>query len=696
MFIIIITNLIVAATAGLLMRYFFSFEGVIDHLLAFFLLYLAQIVLSLELLGIFNSLYGMNVILLNLVVLIFVFVLIRSLKLVAVSGFKEKLKESISSISLNWAEIFCLAVIISFAAVKVAINLMNPPFGWDNLNYHFTYPVEWLKYGNLNMPISISGDPSVSYYPINGSLFFLWFILPLKNVFLADLGQVPFFIAAFFATYSLARKLSLSKEYAFFSAAIFTLVPNYFKQLKIAYVDIMVAALILIALNYLFLLYKKPSAKNTFFYSLAIGLMLGTKTTAMPLAAILFLPFFGVFLGKKKMSNFGSLFFLSLAVILVTGGFSYIRNFIQTGNPLYPLDFKVFNIHLFKGVADNAAYRTAIRPGDFSPGKLLFHEGLGVQTTLLFLPAIFLGLPLSLWRKRGELSFYLVYFLILPFLFILTFRFIIPLPNLRYIYAAFAVSAVIAFYVADILRIPKIVLRILVVICVLASIGELAKSFELISALIISAVLFFILPESLHFIKNRKLTKIILVGSLGIFLALALLEKDYVRNEYRRYITMAKYSGFWPDATKAWDWLNTNTFGDNIAYIGRPVAFPLYGTNFKNNVYYVSVNTVEPAMLHYFPDSKYIWGYDGNLAFRNFEDKHNYRGNADYNVWLENLRKKNTDYLFVYSEVNTKLQEPFPMEEKWASAHPEIFERAFENNIIHIYKIKKGRGQWIR
>ncbi|MFA4854632.1 MAG: hypothetical protein WC616_04695, partial [Candidatus Omnitrophota bacterium] len=162
MLIIIVTNLIVAATAGLLMSYFFPFEGVVDYLLAFFLLCLAQIILSLELLGIFNSLYLTNVIFLNLAVLIFVFLLIRSLKLAPALGFNKKFKESFNRFSLNGFEIFCLAVIISFVAVKVSINLMNPPFGWDSLNYHFTYPVEWLKYGNLNMSISISGDPSVS------------------------------------------------------------------------------------------------------------------------------------------------------------------------------------------------------------------------------------------------------------------------------------------------------------------------------------------------------------------------------------------------------------------------------------------------------------------------------------------------------------------------------------------------------
>ena len=686
---LIIMNLIVLASAGLLMRYFFGFKDIIDYLSAFFLLYFAQVVLSQELLGIFNILSLINVILLNLFILAVIFIFIKSLKLKPAYDLKGKFEEAFSGINLNRAQFFCLAAIAAFALIKIGINLVNPPFGWDSLNYHFTYPVEWLKNGNLGMSISISGDPSVSYYPINGSLFFLWFILPLKNVFLADLGQFPFFIAAFFATYSLGRKFSLSKEYAFFSAAIFTLVPNYFKQLKVAYVDIMVACMFIIALNYLFLLYKERSAKNTLFCSLAVGLMVGIKTTAMPLAVILVPAFLGAFLMKKRGANFIALFVLSLCVIAATGGFSYIRNIIQTGNPLYPLDFKVFNIHLFKGVADNAAYRTGIRPGDFSPAKLLFHEGLGAQTTLLFLPAILLGFPLALWRKRGELSLFLAYFLILPFLFILVFRFVIPLPNLRYIYAGLAVSSIIAFYVVDILNIPKAIMRALVVICAVASMAEFGKRFELSASLIFTVLLFFILPGLWNFVKSRKPVKIIFISAAVILLALVLLEKYYIKNEYRRYLAMVKYSGFWPDAAKSWLWLNENTTGNNIAYIGRPVPFPLYGTAFKNNVYYVSVNRVEPAMLHYFPSSRYEWGYDGDKVLRNFEATNNYRGNANYDVWLKNLKMKDTDFLFIYSDLLGRGIE-FPLEDSWARLHEVIFKLVFSNDTIRIYRLNKN------
>jgi len=685
---LILMNLIAGFTSSLLLRYFFYFDRLIDYLITFFILFLTQIISTELLLGILNLLFLNNVILLNGFILILVYAIIKITKLKRKGDLALKFRVAIENLKFNKIEIFILAIILGFALVKIFINLINPPFGWDSLNYHFTFPVEWLKHGNLNNPIVVSDDPSVSYYPINGSLFFLWLILPLKNVFIADLGQVPFYIIAFLATYSLARKLNLSKEYALFSASLFTLVPNYFKQLRITYVDVIIAALILVSINYLFLIINNRHGSNKLLYSLSMGLLIGTKTTAIPLAFLIFLPFLYYCFKNQNIKKAFLWFAISVILIIITGGFAYLRNFVQTNNPLYPLNFELFNKVIFKGVIDNHIYRTGIRPGDFSLAKILFSEGLGAQTIIFLLPAIFLALPVTVGRRKEHLNFMLLYFMGLPILFILVFRFIIPLPNIRYIYAMFAIGFTIAFYIADVLKLPKQLLRVLVLISALASTGEMARHLELIVSLLLSLSLFFILPHLFNFIKFVRTLKFTFISLLLICVALVFLERDYIKNEYPRYVERIPYSGFWPDATKSWLWLNRNTKGNNIAYVGRPVPFPLYGSHFKNNIYYVSVNNVEPAKLHYFPTSRYIWGYDGNTVFRNFEDEGNYRGKADYSVWLRNLRKQNTDFLFVYSELHTKTP-PFPVEDSWANNHPETFEMVFKNDTIHIYKIKK-------
>jgi len=680
MLIFLLLNILVLAGAFLVVYKALRIEGAVDSAIALFVVYLSQIVFIELLLGLSVALYLKNVILLSLVFFLGAYLSTKNKEFCFPPlNFSLYFKKLLSNKLFS----FIFSVAASFAIVKILVNLLNPPFGWDSLNYHFTFPVEWLKSGNLNVPIVIFDDPSPTYYPLNGSLFYLWLIFPFKSVFLADLGQFPFFVIAAISVYGISRKIGLNRTYAFYSAALFILIPNFFKQLQIAYVDAMVGSLFLVAVNFLLLLKNKFNLGNALIYGLSLGLLIGTKTVALPYSVLLIIPFLVISIKNYKRADLGVVVMFCL---LAFGGFSYFRNLIVTGNPLYPLDFNLFNLHIFKGVMDKAVYSSHFIGSDYSFSKMMFHEGLGVQSLLLILPGIFLSLPLAFFRRRKELDFNRVYLLILPILIYLVYRFIIPLGNLRYLYALMGLGVVLGFYAVDILKINKLAVNTLVLLCVLASISELAKRQELVSSIILTAALFIGLIN----LKRIKMQgRLITVSILFVLLTVGFLlraEVFYKTNEFPRYSKMVKYSGFWPDAAKAWDWLNRNTSGNNIAYTGRAVPFPLYGGGFKNNVYYISVNKTQPAKLHYFDNSRYEYGPGFESLLKTIEQDNNYRGRPGYNIWLENLRKLNTDYLFVYSLQQTK-STIFPLEDNWAMTNTDKFKSVFTNNTIHIYKI---------
>ena len=684
MFLLFFVNALLLLNAYILGRLFFPVPSFTDSIISWFILFYAQIILILQVLGISGQLYAANIVI-ACAALSAICLLVWSF---APGNKKNKISwpvlEKLSL--LTKIERLAVSVIIGFFLVKLFIVLFNGTFGWDNLNYHFTFPVEWLKNGNLVCPLSIFGDPSVSYYPLNGSLFYFWLIFPLKSVFLANLGQFPFFVCAFFATYSLSRKIGVCPRYSFLAACLFSLIPNYFKQLRIAYIDIMDAALFIFALNFLFQAQKKFSLRALFLSVLSSALLLGTKTTAMPLALLLFAGIFLVIVFSFRDKIIPALL-LCLGAVFVFGCYSYLRNLLVTGNPLFPLNFNVFNITIFKGVIDNAVYRTGILAGDFSLRKLLFSEGLGGQTLLFVFPVVLLSPLLAFWKpkKDDELDYLKRYLFILPLAIFLVFRFILPLPNLRYIYCVFAVSLIIAFYILERFPAARRILTGAVFICIFVSAGEMGKKIELFVSLALSLGVYLLFPYLIMFFRTHTLRKITaLIAAVLLFLLFA--RNIFLKNEYPSYVTMTRYSGFWPDAAKAWKWLNQNTKGENIAYTGRPTPFPLYGTEFKNNVRYISVNNVEPAMLHYFPASNYAWRYKDNLWVTNFDEKNNYRGNADYDVWMKNIMDSKIGLLFIYSVLPAKGVE-FPPEDSWAKAHPEKFSRVFTNNTIHIYKV---------
>ncbi len=682
MLILLLLNILVLGSASFIVYKALRVKGVVDSAIVLFVVYFSQIVFIELALGVAGVLYLKNVVALSLALFI--------------SAYLLTMKNEFCFPRLNFGQYFneflrnkfyilIFSVGASFFLVKILINLMNPPFGWDSLNYHLTFPVEWLKQGNLNIPITVFDDPSPTYYPINGSLFYLWLILPLKSVFLADLGQLPFFVVAVFSVYSIAQKIGLNRGLSFYSAILFALIPNFFKQLQIAYVDVMVGALFLVCVNWLFLLRENFNLRNVLVYSLSLGLLVGIKTVALPYSILLLIPFLIMLLKDRRKVKFG---LITISCIIFFGGFSYVRNFIQTGNPLYPLDASLFNIHIFKGVMDKAVYSSHFSSSDYSLGKMLFHEGLGAQALFLILPGMFLALPVVFFKKRRELNFSQIYFLILPLLIYFIYRYTIPLANVRYLYAMMGLGVVLGLYIFDILRIKKVVISLVVLVCILSSIPSLAKRQELVTSLILTVVLVLILInfKKIRLLGNKRL--ILSIVAVLVFGLLFLGERYYKKNEFERYYKMVKYSGFWPDATKAWDWLNKETEGNNIAYTGRAVPFPLYGSNFKNNVYYVSVNRTQPAKLHYFNNSKYEYGPGFESLLQSIEQECNYRGNADYKTWLDNLLKMNTDYLFVYSLQQTKTT-IFPFEDSWATLYSDKFKLIFTNNTIHIYRIIK-------
>ncbi|MBN1912821.1 MAG: hypothetical protein JW788_00315, partial [Candidatus Omnitrophica bacterium] len=574
-------NFIVGVSAYLLNYRILKSNFTVISCITFFILYFSQIILSEIFLGAIGLLYLKNLFILNLSVLAVILMLSKNrISTHSFSAIGRKLIEALKNKSL----LLPVSVILGFGLVKVFINLANPPFGWDDLNYHFTFPVEWIKHADLENPITVFDEPGPSYYPINGSLFFLWLMFPLKNVFLADVGQLPFFILGFLAVFALGRRLGLSRENSCLSACLFTLIPNYFKQLQIAYVDVMVSALFLSSLLYLFLLDEDFSFASSLGYGLSLGLLIGTKTVALPYSLFLIFPF--VFIAYKKKAKLALVITVSV-LVAATGGYSYIKNFIDTANPLYPMKISLFGKVIFPGVMVADTFRAHFRPEDYSLYKLLFGEGLGAQTLLFILPALFLSLPVIFLKRRRDADFKLLYLCLLPWFVYLAFRYVIPLANTRYLYPLLGMGIVLGFYVYSALGLPRKFIRFTAIISVVASLAELAKRAELVSAVIVSALLFILLPVLIKYIRVRAsffgaLTAVF----IALFLCLSLLERYYVKHEYSGYPRMVKYSGFWPDAACAWDWLNSHTQGDNISYAGRPVPFPLYGTNFKNNVYY--------------------------------------------------------------------------------------------------------------
>ena len=205
---------------------------------------------------------------------------------------------------------------------------------------------------------------------------------------------------------------------------------------------------------------------------------------------------------------------------------------------------------------------------------------------------------------------------------------------------------------------------------------------QLAASILLTVLLFLFLPNFMKIFLNAKKS---LLAILSIIIILSYLNMDYDRNEFKRYLSGWS---FLRTEAEAWLWLNKQTKDSIIAYTGRDDAFPLYGTHFKNKVIYVSVNKTHPARLHYFPFARYDWNSDLQSMYNNLEKNGNYRENPNYEIWLHNLKVENIDYIVIYSLFGLE-KTAFPIEDKWAQTYPQIFNLAFSNEDVHIYRIIK-------
>ncbi|MCX5709158.1 MAG: hypothetical protein NT088_00265, partial [Candidatus Omnitrophica bacterium] len=483
--------------------------------------------------------------------------------------------------------------------------------------YHLAFPASWIKSGTLNTPFFIfSSGPievqgslttsSPSYYPINAELFFTWLMLPLRNAFLADVGEAPFYIAGILCVYSILKRFDLNVKAAALGSFLWVLIPNIFKQLKTASdIDIVCAVLFLSVVFTLLLLKSKFTFKNCLLFGISLGLFIGTKFTNLvwlvalfPLASYLF------YKGARESKAGFARVFISLSVILVTtllfGGYMFIKNYIYTGDPIFPVTLKIFGKPFFQGLLDNAEYKRQLFSNEAGNLFRIFREGLGIQFFALILPGTFLPLIFLKYLKnkvRPLAEYGLVF--ATPLLMLILFRACVDTYVARYLFPYLSLALIVSIIFVTKLPGGSIYLWIVSFISIFAASFQLANRVELVTSVLISWVLFALIvfyKKQLLFFYNRKgfgrvIMAVLVVGAIG----LVNLNNYYDRTEFKRYPSNFSKKESWQiDMGKGWKALNELTGkGSRVAYTGRGEFYPLFGQGLKNDVKYVSVNSKE-------------------------------------------------------------------------------------------------------
>ena len=607
-----------------------------------------------------------------------------------------------------------LIIICGFVVVlSFSRALLMPPLAWDCLTYHLTFAALWVKTGTLLLfkaPDQIQG---CAHLPINGELFATWFLLPFRTDLIVNAMNFPITLLGGISCYGIGRELGLSRKEASFAPALICFAPVIYAQLTTQYVDNTVfafcTAAVLFTLRYL----RQGHLFDNLMGLIAGGILLGTKYTGIPAFALIFI---AVTIRTISLPDFPKMrkvavIILGILIVCCVGGRKYIHNTIEAGNPLYPFSLKVMQYEIFEGYPKLEEEKELITERVQKEGldklslweseyvKFSYQEVTAGPKFLLLLilgcVAVFFKPPYIAIRTWLFFSIMWVVPIVIHYLdnsadiariggwVVSSTRYISPFIALFTIQGLFVIRKIGNFWSkVDILLVVLVVWDLLHVRS--SHTVEITASYPLVIPLLFFGFIFFSFVQKKMVKLNRKTANNIrsflwsdtgirkwvacvmaLLASVG---ALYLLQTYRDSTRYTYYQGHEDFHSLPRDYVDAWDFLDKEGEKKTIAMARgwKPEShewffYPLLGRHLQNDIVYVS--------------AKYKWETPTWL------DRGLLRGN-DFSIWIDNLKKKNVDYILVV--------EPWPNELTWIGRYPDKFQLVF---TARKFKIFKYRGE---
>ena len=282
-------------------------------------------------------------------------------------GTEEKGRESFPT--YLW---FCMGALAASYAVFGANLASSYPMGWDALAYHLPVALHWMQTGTMSIPSYSSWQYAL---PGNAEIGMM-LLLSTGRQWLAAAVSLVAALGMAGAVYLIGRKVTRKRGAAEAAAIVALSLPIVEFQAFSAYVDLFGTAFLLVSLA-LFLYRREPTADKTIgvieptrssslillLSGLACGIAVGTKPVFYVYAAVLCAGVAVTLIWESGRRWLGSLAGISLfaLAVLVPSLFWFGRGFVQTHNPVFPLQFKVGSHVVFKGFAPST-----ITPNEFS------------------------------------------------------------------------------------------------------------------------------------------------------------------------------------------------------------------------------------------------------------------------------------------------------------------------------------------
>ena len=203
----------------------------------------------------------------------------------------------------------------------------------DTLWYHMPFAARFVQLGSTTHLHYVDTEPVVQFYPANSELLHAVGLLIMGNDLLSPLVNLGWMALVLLAAWCVGRRFGVAPV-ALIAAAVLLGTPGMVAtQPGGAYTDVVGLALFLAAIAVLVNTERQeghPELGGIVVAALAAGLAFGTKFTLVGPVAVLTLGVFVVCPRGHRLRRGG----LWVALVALTGGYWYVRNWVAIGNPL--------------------------------------------------------------------------------------------------------------------------------------------------------------------------------------------------------------------------------------------------------------------------------------------------------------------------------------------------------------------------
>ena len=238
---------------------------------------------------------------------------------------------------LSRNEFFFLGMML-YGTVILMLSCLMGHLGTDTYFYHLFFPAMWLENGSMAY-VQVPGF-TCEYYPAYGEMLFGFLMAPTRNADFSCLLQPAALTLNAVAVYVLGRFFGASGTASLAAGALAMFTSMVFGNAAMAYTDVLNGALLTAGTALLCVGADRRHIPSC----LGAGILLGTasavKLTGLMLSPVISFAVMLFFFLRKKDSRKAVL--VSAAAAVVFAAPFYLRSWIVTGNPFYPVRLPPF------------------------------------------------------------------------------------------------------------------------------------------------------------------------------------------------------------------------------------------------------------------------------------------------------------------------------------------------------------------